>query len=168
MSLQIVILAAGKGKRMMSQTPKVLHKIAGKPMLVHVVDTAQQLNPDGIHVIYGNGGEKLREALPDLPVNWILQQQQLGTGHAVMQALPAIPAHSQVLVLYGDVPLISIETLKALIECNQAHPGQRRPLSLLLANLDNPFGLGRIVRNDQGEIRAIVEEKDATVEQKTN
>lgn len=91
MNLQIIILAAGQGKRMYSSTPKVLHQIAGKPMLTRVVETAQQLNPDVIHVIYGHGGEQLKNSLPDLPVHWVHQAEQLGTGHAVMQALPFIP-----------------------------------------------------------------------------
>ncbi|KTC86940.1 bifunctional UDP-N-acetylglucosamine diphosphorylase/glucosamine-1-phosphate N-acetyltransferase GlmU [Legionella brunensis] len=166
MSLQIVILAAGQGKRMLSQTPKVLHQLAGKPMLTRVVETAQQLNPDAIHVIYGNGGQKIRETLPNLAVNWVLQEKQLGTGHAVMQALPHIPTSSRVLVLSADVPLIQAQTLRALINCSQLSSGKQASLSLLLAMVDNPTGLGRIVRNNEGEIRAIVEERDATAEQK--
>ncbi|CDZ76319.1 Bifunctional protein GlmU [Legionella massiliensis] len=163
MSLQIVILAAGQGKRMYSATPKVLHQLAGKPMLERVVETAQQLNPDAIHVIYGHGGEKIRDALPDLPVNWVLQAEQLGTGHAVMQALAYIPVASEVLVLSADVPLIQTSTLQALIDKSR---GQDAALTLLVALLENPTGLGRIIRNEQGEIRTIVEEKDATAEQR--
>lgn len=166
MSLQIVILAAGQGKRMLSKTPKVLHPLAGKPMLTRVVKTAQQLNPDAIHVIYGNGGQKIKNALPDLAVNWVFQEEQLGTGHAVMQALPHIPPSAQVLVLSADVPLIRAKTLKALIDCNQSQVGEPLPLSLLLATVENPTGLGRIVRDEKGQIRAIVEERDATIEQK--
>ncbi|SFL63010.1 bifunctional UDP-N-acetylglucosamine diphosphorylase/glucosamine-1-phosphate N-acetyltransferase GlmU [Legionella jamestowniensis] len=166
MSLQIVILAAGQGKRMLSKTPKVLHPLAGKPMLTRVVETAQQLNPDAIHVIYGNGGQKIKNALPDLAVNWVFQEEQLGTGHAVMQALPHIPPSAQVLVLSADVPLIRAKTLKALIDCNQSQVGEPLPLSLLLATVENPTGLGRIVRDEKGQIRAIVEERDATIEQK--
>lgn len=165
MSLQIIILAAGQGKRMYSGTPKVLHKVAGKPMLVRVVETAERLNPDAIHVIYGHGGEQIKAALPTLPVNWVLQNEQLGTGHAVMQALPHIPLDSQVLILSADVPLIEAKTLQNLIDkCHSSK--QTNSLSLLLANLDNPTGLGRIVRNAKGDICAIVEEKDATEEQK--
>ncbi|KTD20885.1 Bifunctional GlmU protein, UDP-N-acetylglucosamine pyrophosphorylase and glucosamine-1-phosphate N-acetyltransferase [Legionella lansingensis] len=164
MSLQIVILAAGQGKRMLSRVPKVLHPLAGKPMLTRVVETAQQLNPDAIYVVYGNGGAEIKNALADLPVNWVLQEQQLGTGHAVLQALPAIPASSQVLVLSGDVPLIQAQTLRALIDCQ--HRGKQAALSLLLATLDDPKGLGRIVRDAHGEVIAIVEEKDATEKQK--
>ncbi|STX36995.1 bifunctional UDP-N-acetylglucosamine diphosphorylase/glucosamine-1-phosphate N-acetyltransferase GlmU [Legionella feeleii] len=166
MTLQIIILAAGQGKRMYSSTPKVLHKIAGKPMLVRVVETAQQLNPEAVYVVYGHGGEQIKAALPDLPVNWVLQKDQLGTGHAVMQALPHIPLDSQVLILSADVPLIEAKTLQNLIDKHHAAPAQANSLSLLLAKLDNPTGLGRIVRNAQGDISAIVEEKDATAEQK--
>ncbi|KTD03906.1 bifunctional UDP-N-acetylglucosamine diphosphorylase/glucosamine-1-phosphate N-acetyltransferase GlmU [Legionella feeleii] len=166
MTLQIIILAAGQGKRMYSSTPKVLHKIAGKPMLVRVVETAQQLNPEAVYVVYGHGGEQIKAALPDLPVNWVLQKDQLGTGHAVMQALPHIPLDSQVLILSADVPLIEAKTLQNLIDTHHAAPAQANSLSLLLAKLDNPTGLGRIVRNAQGDISAIVEEKDATAEQK--
>lgn len=162
MSLHIVILAAGQGKRMYSDTSKVLHKIGGKSMLARVVDTASALNPDGIHVIFGHGGEQIRQALPDLAVNWVFQAEQLGTGHAVMQALPHIPSTSLVLVLSADVPLIQVETLNALI--NYCKPS--RSLGLLLALIPDPTGLGRIVRNEQGKIYAIVEEKDANAQQR--
>ncbi|MDP1604977.1 MAG: bifunctional UDP-N-acetylglucosamine diphosphorylase/glucosamine-1-phosphate N-acetyltransferase GlmU [Legionella sp.] len=163
MSLQIVILAAGAGKRMFSQKPKVLHTLAGKPMLARVVDVATQLNPDAIHIIYGHGGEQIKKELVNLPVNWVLQEEQLGTGHAVLQALPHIPDSAKVLVLSADVPLIQLGTLRALID---ATIKESAALSLLLANLDNPTGLGRIVRDEQGHIRAIVEEKDASATQK--
>lgn len=159
MSLQIVILAAGQGKRMYSATPKVLHQLAGKSMLERVVDTAQALHPDAIHLIYGHGGEQLKAALPELPVNWVHQQEQSGTGHAVMQALPFIPESAKVLILSADVPLIEASTLDALIQNTQN-------LNLLVAVLDNPFGLGRILRDDNGQITAIVEEKDATEAEK--
>lgn len=164
MNLQIIILAAGQGKRMYSNTPKVLHPIAGKPMLERVVDTALQLNPDAIHVIYGHGGEKIQQALPDLPVHWVHQAEQLGTGHAVMQALPHLPPHSQVLILSADVPLIQTKTLLSLIECTKTT--NQSSLALLVASLENPHGLGRIVRNNQGEISTIVEEKDANKQEK--
>jgi bifunctional UDP-N-acetylglucosamine pyrophosphorylase/glucosamine-1-phosphate N-acetyltransferase len=154
MNLQIIILAAGQGKRMYSNTPKVLHQIAGKPMLVRVVETALQLNPEAIHVIYGHGGEQIKKSLPDLPVHWVHQAEQLGTGHAVMQALPHIPPQAQVLILSADVPLIQIKTLQALI------------LALLVTDLEDPTGLGRILRDNQGEIYSIVEEKDANVQEK--
>lgn len=98
MNLHIIILAAGQGKRMYSNTPKVLHQIAGMSMLARVVETAQQLNPNAIHVIYGHGGEQIKDTLPDLPVHWVQQDKQLGTGHAVMQALPFIPSQAQVLI----------------------------------------------------------------------
>lgn len=162
MNLQIIILAAGQGKRMYSKTPKVLHPLAGKPMLKRVVDTAQQLNPDAIHIVYGHGGEEIMNALPDLPVHWVHQAEQLGTGHAVLQALPHIPPQAQVLILYADVPLIQTDTLKALIACSAS----TNALALLVTVLDEPFGLGRIIRNSQGEISAIVEEKDASEQEK--
>jgi bifunctional UDP-N-acetylglucosamine pyrophosphorylase/glucosamine-1-phosphate N-acetyltransferase len=165
MNLQIIILAAGQGKRMYSDLPKVLHPIAGKPMLAQVVATAQQLNPSAIHVIYGHGGEQIKKALPELPVNWVHQAEQLGTGHAVMQALPHIPADAQVLVLSADVPLIKTQTLHSLIECAQ-NPALDSPLALLVAHLNDPSGLGRIVRNDKGEVSLIVEEKDANEQEK--
>lgn len=161
MNLQIIILAAGQGKRMYSDIPKVLHPIAGTPMLVRVVQAAQKLNPEAIHVIYGHGGEQIKNALPDLPVQWVLQEQQLGTGHAIMQALPHLPITSRVLILSGDVPLINADTLTALLSRHQT-PG----LTLLTADLDNPFGLGRILRNEREQIHAIIEEKDASAEQK--
>lgn len=166
MNLQIIILAAGQGKRMYSNTPKVLHPIAGKPMLTRVVETAQQLNPDAIHIIYGHGGEQIKNSLPDLPVHWVHQAEQLGTGHAVMQALPHIPPHAQVLVLSADVPLIQAKTLRALIERSTTADIHQSVLALLVANLEDPSGLGRIVRNNQGEIYAIVEEKDAQEQEK--
>ena len=162
MSLHIVILAAGQGKRMLSATSKVLHKLGGKSMLERVVETAGCLQPDGIHVIFGHGGEQIRNALPDLPVNWVCQAEQLGTGHAVMQALTHIPSTSQILVLSADVPLIQVETLHALINCCKP----ARSLGLLLATIADPHGLGRIVRNEHGEIYAIIEEKDASVQQR--
>ncbi len=166
MSLHIVILAAGLGKRMHSATPKVLHHVGGKPMLARVVETALCLKPEGIHVIIGHGGEQIKQALTMLPVNWVLQAEQLGTGHAVMQALPHIPASSEVLVLSADVPLIQADTLRALINHCKPLKTDETPLGLLLASFADPTGLGRIVRNALGHISAIVEEKDASVEQK--
>lgn len=166
MNLHVVILAAGQGKRMYSATPKVLHQIAGKPMLVRVVETAQQLNPDVIHIIYGHGGEQIKDSLPDLPVHWVHQAEQLGTGHAVMQALPYIPPHTHVLVLSADVPLIQANTLRALVDCSKTADTHQSVLALLVASLDDPFGLGRIVRDNQGKVYAIVEEKDANEQEK--
>ncbi|MBI2785095.1 MAG: bifunctional UDP-N-acetylglucosamine diphosphorylase/glucosamine-1-phosphate N-acetyltransferase GlmU [Legionella longbeachae] len=166
MNLQIIILAAGQGKRMYSNIPKVLHQIAGKPMLTRVVETAQQLNPDVIHVIYGHGGEQLKNSLPDLPVHWVNQKEQLGTGHAVMQALPFIPSKTQVLILSADVPLIQINTLRALVECGNSANPSKSVLALLVAHLEDPSGLGRIIRDNQGEVSIIVEEKDANEQEK--
>ncbi len=166
MSFHIIVLAAGQGKRMYSSLPKVLHPLAGMPMLQRVVETAGLLNPDGIHVIYGHGGERIQKALPELPVHWVLQAQQLGTGHAVMQALPFIPPESQVLVLSADVPLIQLETLKQLIEQCKVGTHQSAPLGLLVTVQDDPFGLGRIVRDAQGHIVSIVEEKDASLQER--
>lgn len=166
MPLHIIILAAGQGKRMHSSTPKVLHTLGGKPMLSRIVDTALGLQPEKIHIIVGHGSEQIMQQLSSLPVHWIIQSEQLGTGHAVLQALPSIPTSSQILVLYGDVPLIQIDTLNQLIHhCDtNAHPKQ--PLGLLLAKLENPKGLGRIIRNEAGIVQTIVEEKDATEEQR--
>jgi len=162
MSLHIVILAAGQGKRMQSNTPKVLHKLGGKPMLIRVIEAALLLNPENIHVIIGHGGEEIKQALPALPVNWVVQAAQLGTGHAVMQALPHIPPTSQVLVLSADVPLIQASTLAALVRQATQHAA----LALLVALVPDPAGLGRIVRDEQGHIQAIVEEKDASEPQR--
>ena len=162
MTLHIIILAAGLGKRMVSQKPKVLHELGGKSLLARVIDTAQTLQPAAIHVIYGHEGDQILQALTDKPVHWINQTQQLGTGHAVMQAMPEIPQDAQVLILYGDVPLIESTTLVQLIQSATEH----QALALLLATLDNPFGMGRILRNNAGMIEAIVEEKDATPAQR--
>ncbi len=162
MSLHIIVLAAGQGKRMATSLPKVLHPIAGKAMLARVVEVATHLNPAQIHVIYGFGGEQIKSTLADLPVHWVLQEQQLGTGHAVMQALPFIAADSHVLVLSGDVPLIQVDTLTQFV----AESTQHRSLGLLVTTLDDPSGLGRIVRDGRGAIRAIVEEKDADDQQR--
>ena len=163
MPLNIVILAAGQGKRMNSSTPKVLHKLGGIAMLQRVVNTASCLNPDGIHIIIGHGGDKVKEALPHLKVNWILQDKQLGTGHAVLQALPHIPKDSLVLILSADVPLIQAYTLEMLINLTKE---DNKALALLLATINDPTGLGRITRNENNEVTAIVEEKDATEIQK--
>lgn len=160
MSLEVVILAAGQGTRMRSALPKVLHPVAGKPMLAHVIDTARALQPQRIHVVIGHGAEVVRERLAADDLNFVLQEQQLGTGHALAQALPFIQAE-RVLVLYGDVPLIEAPTLQRLLE--QATPTQ---LALLTVELDDPTGYGRIVRNAAGEVQAIVEQKDASAEQR--
>ncbi len=160
MSINVVILAAGQGKRMQSAQPKVLHALAGKPLLAHVIATARALEPARICVVYGHGGEQVPEAMRVVDLTFVRQEPQLGTGHAVKQALPHIEARSDTLVLYGDVPLIAIETLKNLI----AGSGER--LNILTAQLANPHGYGRIVRDAKGAITGIVEEKDATPEQR--
>jgi bifunctional UDP-N-acetylglucosamine pyrophosphorylase/glucosamine-1-phosphate N-acetyltransferase len=157
--LHVIILAAGAGKRMKSALPKVLQPIAGRPMLAHVIDTARQLQPAAIHVVYGHGGEAVRQAFADQPdLRWAEQGQQLGTGHAVLQAMPEVPDAATVLVLYGDVPLIRAETLRHLL----SQPGR---LAVLVAEVADPTGYGRIVRNAEGKVGAIVEQKDASDEQ---
>ncbi len=153
--MNVVILAAGQGKRMRSELPKVLHPIAGKPMLAHVLDTARRLGAGRICVVYGHGGEQVRDALPATDVVWVRQEPQLGTGHAVLQALPHLDRAAPTLVLYGDVPLIRAETLMRLVDLAATDT-----LALLTVCLDNPQGYGRIVRGD-GRILRIVEEKDA-------
>jgi bifunctional UDP-N-acetylglucosamine pyrophosphorylase/glucosamine-1-phosphate N-acetyltransferase len=161
MSLHVIILAAGQGSRMKSDLPKVVHRLAGKPMLQHVIDTASQLEAENIHIVVGHGAEIVKQTIHDEDVNWCLQAEQLGTGHAVAQATNAIPAGAKVLILYGDVPLTSVDTLKDLISSVTA-----KQLSLLTVELENPKGYGRIIRNSDGEISAIVEEKDASDEQR--
>ncbi|WP_163577993.1 bifunctional UDP-N-acetylglucosamine diphosphorylase/glucosamine-1-phosphate N-acetyltransferase GlmU [Halomonas faecis] len=156
MSLDVVILAAGQGTRMRSSRPKVLHRLAGKPMVRHVLDTAGQLAADRLHVVVGHGAEAVREALADTPVHFALQAEQKGTGHAVAQTLEAL-GQGKVLVLYGDVPLIRRDTLAALL----AEVSDSR-LALLTVTLDDPTGYGRVLRNADGEAVAIVEHKDAS------
>jgi bifunctional UDP-N-acetylglucosamine pyrophosphorylase/glucosamine-1-phosphate N-acetyltransferase len=157
-AMNVVILAAGKGKRMCSDLPKVLHPIAGKPMLAHVLDTARKLagvgNKARICVVYGHGGEQVREALAGDDLTWAKQEPQLGTGHAVLQALPHLDPAAPTLVLYGDVPLIRAETLERLLKVS------RGGTALLTVKLPNPKGYGRIVRAN-GKVVRIVEEKDA-------
>ena len=156
--LDIVVLAAGQGTRMRSRLPKVVHEIGGRPMLEHVLEVAQSLGPARIHVVYGHGGDIVRERVHRRPVTWVHQAEQLGTGHAVAQALPGLGT-GKVLILYGDVPLILTKTLRPLLaavtpEC----------LALLTATLEKPDGYGRIVRDDRGTVRAIVEHQDADAE----
>jgi bifunctional UDP-N-acetylglucosamine pyrophosphorylase / glucosamine-1-phosphate N-acetyltransferase len=158
--LNVVILAAGQGKRMRSRLPKVLHPLAGRPLIAHVVAAARALKPARICVVYGHGGEQVPQALPTDGLVFVKQQPQLGTGHAVAQALPHLGGGSLTLVLYGDVPLMGEETLAAMI----AGGGDR--LTLLTAELDDPAGYGRIVRNRRGSVTAIVEEKDASATQR--
>jgi bifunctional UDP-N-acetylglucosamine pyrophosphorylase/glucosamine-1-phosphate N-acetyltransferase len=160
MSLSIIILAAGQGTRMRSALPKVLHPLGGMPLLQHVIRTAQTLDPARIAVVYGHGGEQVKQALANEPVEWVLQDEQLGTGHAVDQAMPSVRDDDTVLVLYGDVPLIQSGTLAALVE--KADAGQ---LAVLTAELDNPQGYGRMLRDEQGRLVGIVEQKDATASQ---
>ncbi|MBD9680206.1 bifunctional UDP-N-acetylglucosamine diphosphorylase/glucosamine-1-phosphate N-acetyltransferase GlmU [Pseudomonas sp. PDM18] len=160
MSLEIVILAAGQGTRMRSALPKVLHPVAGKPMLAHVIDIARGLSPTRIHVVIGHGADLVRERLQADDLNFVIQEQQLGTGHAVAQAAPFLSADN-VLILYGDVPLIEQPTLERLMA--QATPEQ---LALLTVELEDPTGYGRIIRDGAGEVQAIVEQKDATAEQR--
>ena len=158
--LHVIVLAAGEGKRMKSALPKVLQKIAGRPMLAQVIDTARALQPAGIHVVYGHGGEQVRAAFADqADLRWAEQAQQLGTGHAVQQAMPDVPDDVRVLVLYGDVPLITAASLQCLLDA----PGR---LAVLAAELDDPAGYGRIVRDPEGRVAAIVEHKDADDEQR--
>ena len=156
MTLDVVILAAGQGTRMRSTLPKVLHRLAGKPMVRHVIDTATGLRAERTHVVIGHGAERVREALSDCKVRYALQAEQKGTGHAVAQALDGL-GEGKVLVLYGDVPLIRRETLTTLLESiDDQH------LGILTVTLEDPTGYGRILRNAQGEAVAIVEHKDAS------
>lgn len=167
MSLEIVILSAGKGKRMHSDLPKVLHKVAGKSMLRHVIDTSLTLDPLKIYVVVGHGGEIVRQSLTSLPqeifskINIVEQKEQLGTGHAVNTAMPYVQKDSMVIVLYGDTPLTPTNDLKALL-----NTCPKNGMSLLTAIADNPFGYGRIIRNSDGQIEKIVEEKDAKAQEK--
>ena len=173
--LNIVILAAGQGTRMYSDIPKVLHLLAGKSLVQHVLDCATQLKPQQICVVYGHGGEAVPKSMQQYSAKFVMpkfvmQEPQLGTGHAVQQAMPvladAIPhldGQSNTLVLYGDVPLIQHDTLQAM---QQASSGLKLVLVLLTINMDNPAGYGRILRNERGEVLGIVEEKDATPEQR--
>ena len=160
MSLDIVILAAGQGTRMRSALPKVLHPVAGQSMLGHVIATARQLSPKRIHVVIGHGAEKVRERLAADDLNFVVQAEQLGTGHAVAQAVPELTAE-RVLILYGDVPLIEAATLERLLG-----KVDERQIALLTVRLDDPTGYGRILRDGQGVVQAIVEHKDASAEQK--
>lgn len=160
MTLEVVILAAGQGTRMRSSLPKVLHPIAGKPMVGHVVDTVRSLKASGIYLVVGHGADKVRASLAADDVAFVEQLEQLGTGHAVTQALPKLSENSQVLILYGDVPLIKAATLEKLL----AH-ATATSLGLLTVKLDNPSGYGRIIRDEQQKVAAIVEQKDANEQQ---
>ncbi|ATM97841.1 bifunctional N-acetylglucosamine-1-phosphate uridyltransferase/glucosamine-1-phosphate acetyltransferase [Yersinia frederiksenii] len=155
-SMSVVILAAGKGTRMYSDLPKVLHPLAGKPMVQHVIDAAMKLGAQNVHLVYGHGGELLKKTLTDPALNWVLQAEQLGTGHAMQQAAPHFADDEDILMLYGDVPLISVNTLQRLLA---AKP--QGGIGLLTVKLDNPSGYGRIVR-ENGNVVGIVEHKDAS------
>ena len=165
MALSVVILAAGQGKRMRSALPKVLHRLGGKPLLEHAYRAARDLRPEQVYVVYGHGGEQVRDALGYLGVQWIEQDRQLGTGHAVAQVLPFIESdidpNDTVLVLYGDVPLITSETLDRLVK---ASDGGR--LALLTVELPDPSGYGRIVRDAAGRVQRIIEDRDASPEER--
>jgi bifunctional UDP-N-acetylglucosamine pyrophosphorylase/glucosamine-1-phosphate N-acetyltransferase len=157
MSLDVIVLAAGLGKRMRSDLPKVLHPLAGRPLLSHVFDTARSLSPRRIHVVHGHGAERVRAAFSGAPdLEWVLQAEQLGTGHAVMQAAPGLEAGATVLILYADVPLVREETLRRLLEAS------REGLAVLTAELADPSGYGRVIRDPGGRIARIVEHKDAS------
>ncbi len=159
MKLEVVILAAGKGVRMRSDIPKVLHELAGRPLLGHVIARAHSLAADAIHVVYGHGGEQVPARFAKNGVNWVLQAERLGTGHALLQALPRIDDAAVVLVLYGDVPLIREATLRELV--GAAAGG----LALLTAELSDPAGYGRIIRDRSGGVARIVEREDAGPEE---
>ena len=161
MPLSIVILAAGQGKRMKSDLPKVLQPLAGRPILAHVLEAAKALDASAIHVVYGHGGERVRETLAGEGVNWVLQSEQLGTGHAVAQAIPAIPDDHDVLILYGDVPLVEADTLKTL-----AAQSGGRSIGILTVVLADPSGYGRVIRDGAGTVVRIVEQKDANTKER--
>lgn len=160
--IEVVILAAGKGTRMRSSLPKVMHPLAGKPLLAHVIEAATELEPANIHLVVGHGAEVIEQHFDGSDYNFVHQSQQLGTGHAVQQVLPHLQGDSVTLILYGDVPLISAATLRSLLAL--VTPGA---MGLLTAELSNPFGYGRILRDKQGVIEAIIEQKDAQPDQLT-
>ncbi len=161
MHIKTVILAAGQGTRMRSAKPKVLHKIADRALLHHVYDTSRQLENNSVVIVYGHGGELVKEQLQTLDSHWVEQKQQLGTGHAVQQAEEYINADDTVLILYGDVPLLKKTTIAKLLESVS-----QTAIGLLTVELENPTGYGRIVRSAEGKVLKIVEEKDANAEEK--
>lgn len=161
MKLSIIILAAGQGTRMQSSLPKVLQPIGGIPMLTHIINTGRQLQPHNIYVVYGNNGALLKAAYPSENIQWIEQAEPLGTGHAVLQALPKITDDEKILILYGDVPLLSLSALQALLQKTKGD----NSIGLMTTEPADPSGLGRILRNDQDEIYAIIEQEDASEKQ---
>ena len=161
-NINVVVLAAGKGTRMFSSLPKVLHTLAGRSLLQHVLDTAAELTDSTTQVVIGHGAEQVRQAVGDRNTHFVLQENQLGTAHAVHQALPHLDAHAIALVLYGDVPLVQPSTLQRLIDT-----ADHNSMAVLTCKVADPAGLGRIVRDSRGDISAIVEHKDATAAQKT-
>jgi bifunctional UDP-N-acetylglucosamine pyrophosphorylase/glucosamine-1-phosphate N-acetyltransferase len=156
MALEILILAAGLGKRMRSSLPKVLHPLAGRPLLAHVLDTARGLSPRKIVVVHGHGAAQVKQAFPERDLEWVLQAEQLGTAHAVMQAMPLVGPDAEVLVLYGDVPLVRAETLKRLLGAG------RDGLAVMTAELEDPAAYGRVVRDAAGRVKRMVELRDAS------
>lgn len=160
MALSVVILAAGKGTRMKSALPKVLHPLASRPLVEHVYDTAKKLGAEEIVIVYGHGGEQVKAKCYHFDAKWVEQKQQLGTGHAVQHGLEAVNLENNVLVLYGDVPLTKVESLKILLE------DVENKIALMSVKLDEPFGYGRIIRDQHDKVVGIVEQKDASEEQK--
>ena len=158
MHLEVIVLAAGQGTRMKSRTPKVLHPVGGKPMLTRVLETVNSLAPARTHVVIGGDGEGFQSIFDDFDISWVIQSEQLGTGHAVLQALPALPVEAQALVVYGDCPLVKPSTLQRCVAAGQDGIG------LISAVVPDPFGLGRIVRNAAGQVDAIVEQADISAE----
>jgi len=159
MSLHVIILAAGQGTRMKSSLPKVLHQLAGKPLLEHVLNTARQLQPECIHVVYGHGGDTVKSRLDAEDIQWVHQQEQRGTGHAVQLALDNVSDKQRVCIQYGDVPLLTVSTLSALLQKTDS-------LAVLTANVADPTGYGRMIRDSSGRVRAIVEDRDTDRQQR--
>lgn len=160
MALSVVILAAGKGTRMKSSLPKVLHPLASKPLVEHVYDTAKKLGAEEVVIVYGHGGEQVKAKCYNFEAKWVEQKEQLGTGHAVQHGLEAVNLNNDVLVLYGDVPLTTVSSLKTLLEDFE------NKVALMSVKLDEPFGYGRIIRDQHDKVVGIVEQKDASDEQK--
>ena len=163
MSLSVIILAAGQGTRMKSSQPKVLHKIAGVPMIEHVYRRGCELNANAVYIVYGYGGEQLKSACNHFNASWVEQAEQLGTAHAVQQVSPALDKDDTVLVLYGDVPLIKTRTLENLIA-----DVKDNDIALLTVVLEDPTGYGRIIRDSHNNVSAIVEDKDANCRTEKN